>query len=59
MIFVDYTFELKPDGSLLMDKELSVESMQLKNGDKFVVHIRFDGRIIFQKVVEDGSSRTD
>lgn len=59
MLFVDYYFETLPDGSILMDKELTAKSLQVAKGDKFNVHITFDGRIIFQKVVEDGSSRTD
>lgn len=59
MLFVDYVFESLPDGSILMDRELTAKSLQVQNGDTFNVHITFDGRIILQKVVKDGSSRTD
>jgi len=59
MLFVDYVFESLPDGSILMDKELTANSLQVENGDMFKVHITFDGRIILQKSVKDGSSRTD
>jgi hypothetical protein len=50
MLFVDYVFDLMPDGSILMDKELSAKSLQVKTGDRFDVHISFDGRIILRKV---------
>ena len=50
MLFVDYVFDLMPDGSILMDKELSAKSLQVKTGDRFMVHVSFDGRIIFRKV---------
>jgi hypothetical protein len=59
MLFVDYVFESLPDGSILMDKELTANSLQVERGDQFTVHVSFDGRIILQKVVKDGSSRTD
>jgi hypothetical protein len=59
MLFVDYFFELLPNGSILMDKELTANSLQVQNGDMFKVHITFDGRILLQKVVKDGCSRTD
>jgi len=50
MLFVDYVFDLMPDGSILMDKELSAKKLQVKTGDRFDVHISFDGRIILRKV---------
>jgi hypothetical protein len=53
MLFVDYFFELLPNGSILMDKELTANSLQVKNGDQFTVHVSFDGRIILQKVTKD------
>jgi hypothetical protein len=52
MLFVDYVFDLMPDGSILMDKELSAKSLQVKNGDRFDVYISFDGRIIFRKILD-------
>ena len=50
MLFVDYDFDLMPDGSILMDKELSAKSLQVKTGDRFEIYVSFDGRIIFRKV---------
>lgn len=60
MLFVDYVFDLMPDGSILMDKELSAKSLQVKTGDRFDVHVSFDGRIILRKVPDVNSkSETD
>lgn len=60
MLFVDYVFDLMPDGSILMDKELSAKSLQVKTGDQFEVHVSFDGRIIFRKVPHvNRESKTD
>lgn len=59
MLFADYFFETLPDGSILMDKELTAKSLQVATGDQFTVNVSFDGRILLQKVVKDGCSRTD
>jgi peroxiredoxin family protein len=59
MLFADYFFETLPDGSILMDRELTASSLRVANGDQFTVHVTFDGRILLQKNVKDGSSRTD
>lgn len=60
MLFVDYVFDLMPDGSILMDKELSAKSLQVETGDLFEVHVSFDGRIIFRKVSDvNRESKTD
>lgn len=52
MIFVDYVFSLLPGGSIEMDSELKASSLQVKDGDKFVVRISESGRIYFMKVEE-------
>lgn len=60
MLFVDYVFDLMPDGSILMDKELSAKSLQVKTGDRFEVHVSFDGRIIFRKIPDaNRETKTD
>ena len=60
MLFVDYVFDLMPDGSILMDKELSAKSLRVKTGDRFDVHVSFDGRIILRKVPDvKNESETD
>jgi hypothetical protein len=49
MIFVDYAFE-KINNHILFDKELGPESLGVKSGDKFVVHVTEDDRIVFVKM---------
>lgn len=49
MLFVDYVFE-KFQNKILMDKELSPESLGVKNDDVYRVVIDEDNRIIFVKV---------
>jgi hypothetical protein len=56
MLFVDYVFDLLENGTIIMDKELSAEKLKLKDGDKYVVNVTFDGRVVFQKVQENGHS---
>lgn len=53
MLFVDYTFDVLENGTIIMDKELDAKKLHLKNGDKYVASVTFDGRIIFQKLEED------
>lgn len=36
-----------------MDRELTAKQLFLKNGDKYVANVTFDGRVIFQKVREE------
>lgn len=50
MLFLDYTFFLLPDGSIMMDTELQPEQMQLKNGDIFIAYTT-SGSIFFRKHV--------
>jgi hypothetical protein len=59
MLFVDYTFDLLDNGTIVMDKDLTKEKMNLKNGDKYVANVLWDGRIVFQKVMDDTTTKTD
>ena len=52
MLFVDYVFDVLENGTIIMDKELEAQKLGIKNGDKYVVNVTFDGRIVFQKVKE-------
>lgn len=58
MLFADYLFELLDNGTILMDEELTPESLNVKTGDRFVIRVTEQNRIVFQKV-PDGYSRTD
>ncbi len=51
MLFVDYVFETAGN-NILFDKELSPKSMNVKTGDKFVVKVDDDNRIILVRVNE-------
>jgi hypothetical protein len=53
MLFVDYTFDVLENGTIIMDKELDAKKLHLKNGDKYVANVTFDGRIVFQKLKEE------
>ena len=53
MLFVDYTFDVLENGTIIMDKELDAKKLGVTNGDKYVVNVTFDGRIVFQKMRED------
>jgi len=57
MLFVDYLFSLTADQSILLDPELSPSSLQVKDGDKFVVEIGRDKRILLRKVRGDGRTQ--
>jgi hypothetical protein len=59
MLFVDYVFDVLENGTIIMDKELSAAKLNLKDGDKYVANVTFDGRVVFQKVQEDGHSRVN
>ena len=48
MLFVDYVFELLPNGSIAFDKELSLESLNLKEDDEFVVKV-VNEKVVFVK----------
>ena len=49
MLFADYAFETV-NNNILFDKELGPESLGVKSGDKFVVHVTEDNRIVFVKM---------
>lgn len=49
MLFVDYVFE-KFENKILMDKELSPSSLDVKHNDVYRVVIDENDRIIFVKV---------
>lgn len=51
-MFVDYVFDVLENGTIIMDKELTADKLHVKDGDKYVVNVTFDGRIVFQKVRE-------
>lgn len=48
MLFVDYTFDVLPNGTILFDKELKLSQLHLEQGDELVVTL-CDGRVIFYK----------
>jgi len=50
-MFVDYTFTLLPDGSILFDSELSMDKINATSGDRFVAKELPSGQICFRKLV--------
>ncbi len=52
MLYVDYVFETAGD-NILFDAELSPDSLKVNTGDKFVVQINENNRIILVKVNEE------
>ncbi len=48
--FVDYHWDLEPNGDIIFDKDLTVESMKMWEGKTFEVEILSDGRIKLKKV---------
>lgn len=59
MMFLDYHFRRAYDGSIIMDDELKPESLQVKDGDVFVVKIVNDKIILQKQTMNHGHSRTD
>jgi hypothetical protein len=57
MLFVDYVFDVLENGTIIMDKELDAKKLNLKNGDKYIANVTFDGRIVFQKIQEEQDGR--
>ena len=53
MLFVDYVFDVLENGTIIMDKELDAKKLHMKNGDKYIANVTFDGRIVLQKLKED------
>jgi hypothetical protein len=52
-MFVDYVFDVLDNGTIIMDKEITAKQLNLKNGDKYIANVTFDGRVVFQKVQEN------
>ena len=52
MVFVDYAFE-KINSNILFDKELGPQLLGVKSGDKFVVHVTEDNRILLAKMPDE------
>lgn len=50
MLFVEYVFELHPNGSIAFDKELKPEQIRVEDNDEFVVKIVEDRIILAKKV---------
>jgi hypothetical protein len=48
MLFIDYTFDLLPGGSIRFDKDLSPSDINVKDGDEFVLAV-IDERVVFLK----------
>lgn len=48
MIFLDYTFELLNKTDIAFDRELTLDRLGLKEGDKFQLTI-IDNRIVLKK----------
>jgi hypothetical protein len=57
MLFVDYVFDVLENGTIIMDKELDAKKLHMKNGDKYVANVTFDGRIVLQKIREQENGR--
>lgn len=51
-MFVDYVFDVLENYTIVMDKKLTADKLHVKDGDKYVVNVTFDGRFVFQKVGE-------
>ena len=49
MMFCDYNFILGHDGSITFDKELTLESLESKEGDVFELQLRY-GKLVFVKI---------
>lgn len=57
MLFLGYNFHKIWDGSLIMDAELTPQTLGVKDGDVFTVVVR-DNKVILQKQTH-GHSGTD
>jgi hypothetical protein len=51
MLFIDYCFEVGPNGTMALDKELSLEKLKWNEGDQFEVQL-INGRIFLKKIKE-------
>jgi hypothetical protein len=51
MLFVDYNFDLLPNGSIWLDPELRKEDIHVEPGDMFRAEVdRVTGRILLRKI---------
>jgi formylmethanofuran dehydrogenase subunit D len=41
------------NGTIIMDSELDAKKLNMKNGDKYVANVTYDGRIVLQKVQDE------
>ena len=48
MKFVDYTFNLLENGTIVMDEELSAESLNVKHGDVYKAEV-INNNVVFKK----------
>lgn len=61
MLFIDYVFEVGSTGTMMFDRELTLDKLNWVEGDKFEVKL-FNGRIVLYKLnqgVENGAIETD
>ena len=45
--FLDYHFDLAPNGTIIMDKELTLEHIKSSVGDLFIIMVNDDGCVEF------------
>ena len=50
MLFTEYAFQLLPNGSIVFDKELKPELVQVEDNDQFVAKIVEDRIVLAKKV---------
>lgn len=50
MLFVDYVFTLLPDGSIMLDQELTKDKIHAQEGDRFILHELDNGQILLKKL---------
>lgn len=49
MVLTGYTIQVAFDGSIVLDQELKLEQLKLKEGDVFVIKTNENGTVILQK----------
>jgi len=57
MLFVDYYFEVGPNGNMILDRELTLEKLNWSDGDHFEVKL-FNNRIVLYKIKQGEISKT-
>lgn len=58
MLYSGYHFSKWPDGSIEMDAELRPSSLEISEGDRFVVQI-VKGKIVFRKVPKPAPEKAE